>query len=186
MANMLYLSLQKVLLCLIPAQDVFRNYINVFQVKRDLPTVCLYVCVCSGITCCRADVRLRQQDLGEHGARRSHWRIGRPASPHLQNLDKPRSTERSGLNITTVLSHCNYAPLCMPLQPRLHTHCSSNKRTYRSLYVCVLVLAMHPYGLDPSFLSLHTARRVSTSLSPDPSREPVGEKGKVSVKASDG
>lgn len=84
---------------------------------------CVSVHASSCITCCWADFGLRQQDLGQHRTRGSHRWTGRPASPHLQNVDKPRSTERSGINIATVLSYCNYAPLCMPLQPREHTHC---------------------------------------------------------------
>ncbi len=98
-------------------QGVFFFTLNISE------CICLCLCVCSCTTCRRADFRLRQQDLGQHRTRGSHRRTGRPASPHLQNLDKPPSTEKSGLNITTALSHCNYAPLCMPLQPRVHTHC---------------------------------------------------------------
>lgn len=95
---------------------------------------------CSCITCCWTDFGLRQQDLGQHRTRGSHWRTGRPASPHLQNVDPPQSTERSGVNITTVLSYCNYAPLCMPLQPR-ETYTSLVTQTHIPLpvrmYVCL-------------------------------------------------
>lgn len=147
----------------------------------------LCICVCSAITCCWADFRLRQQDLGEHRTRRSHRRTGRPASPHLQNLDRPPSTESSGLSITIVLSCCNYAPLCMPLQPRLSCTLLVTQ-THIPLPVCryvCLFLPCHLYGIHPSFLALRTACRISASQF---SQLIVNVRwgGKAPLKASDG
>lgn len=98
----------------------------------------LCLCVCSGITCCWADFRLRQQDLGDHRTRRPHRRAGRPASPNLQNLNTLQSTERRVLNITTVLSHCNYAP---PLHapPAQSTYTLLGTQTHIPLPVCMYV-----------------------------------------------
>lgn len=78
------------------------------------------------------------------------------ASPPPRCRPSGGSTVRSGRNATTVLSCCNYAPLCMPLPPREHTHRKSHKRTSHRrpssarVSVCVLVQASHLYDAHPS------------------------------------
>lgn len=136
----------------------------------------IFLCLCSCTTCCRTDFRFCQQDLRQHRTRGSHGRTGRPAGPHIQNLEKEAtSTEKSGekrhYHHHHVLSCCNYAPLCMPFNPE-YTHIVCHTSTHTTscvcVYVCVLVSALHLYDTHPRFCSLRTVSRDDASLSPNP------------------
>lgn len=103
--------------------------------------------------------------------------------PTSKNQTNSRPGREADREFSTLLSHCNYALLCMPLQPRLHTQCMTHKHT--PILMCMSERLFSPCTCTarPSFQALHAETEHHHHHLPSHGGHLSGE---VHQKASDG